>query len=121
MEKLDEFLNKNIVRVIWVIGVLLVMGYFRGCGYSNDVDTTKENSEVTVKRLDSLIQSMPDIKQTDKLRLLQMEKIVLEATRNMLFNENAIDQRKLTADQILNDYNKRIQEIDNSIKKLMDE
>ncbi len=119
--KFDEFLEKNVIRAIYVVLILLVIGYFRGCSYSNKVSSTKKNSETVIEKLDSLVKVIPNAENLKRLQLLQMEKIGLETTRNMLFNESAIDRRKLTTDQVLNEYNKKIKIIDDQIKKLYEE
>ena len=116
--KFDDFLKKNVIRAIYVVLVFLAIGYFRGCSHSNKIKSTKKNSETVIEKLDSLIGVIPNAERLRQLQLLQMEKIGLESTRNMLFNESAIDRRKLTTDQVLNEYNKKIKDVDEQIKKL---
>lgn len=119
--KFDKFLAKNVIRAIWIIAILLIVGFVRGCKHSNNVKTAKKNSEIIISKLDSLIKVIPDAEKLKRLQLLQMEKISMESTRNMLFNESAIDQRKLTPDQVLNDYNTKIKVLDDQIKQLYEQ
>lgn len=121
VEKFDNFLGKNVVRAIYVVLILLVIGFFRGCGYSSSVKTNKKNTAATVQKLDSLIKINPDITWMMKIQELQAEKIGLENARNMLFNEDAIDKRKLTSGDVLNDYNSKIESLDKQIKDLYEQ
>lgn len=121
MQKFDDFLNRNVVRAIYIIQILLVIGFFKGCEYSRSVKITKSNTAVTINRLDSIIQTNPDMTWIMRIQQLQFEKVTLENARNMLFNESAIDQRKLTPDQVLNEYNMKIELLDIKIKDLYEQ
>ena len=117
-KQLDVFLDKNVIRVIWVIAIFSIIGFFKGCPYSRNIETTKGNQEILIEDFDSLLNVIPDVDKLFKIQLLEFKKTSLESARNMLYDESAIDQRKLSTDEVLDKYNNKIEDVDKQIKEI---
>ena len=87
--------------------------------------TVITNQEILINKLDdldgdfdSLLKVMPNTKVLFQLQLLEFEKNGLKTIRDILYNESAIDNKKLDSDKIMSEYNVKIEEIDKKIKEL---
>lgn len=121
MSKFDNFLKKNVIRAIWVIGFLLFIGFVSDCSRSRRSKRIEAKQIEFDNKLDSLIKTMPDSEKMLKLQLLQFKKVGLETSRDMIYNESAIDRKKLDTDKVLNEYNKQIKAIDKEIEIIVNE
>lgn len=126
IEDIEQYFNKKLSRVIYIILIFCIYGFFKDCGQSSTLELVEERQEelienlnifrqVLVERYDSLLNTMPDTKTLIEIQLLEFEKNGLKIARNILYDESSIDRQKVDRDEVMAKYDGKIEEINKII------
>ena len=105
MEKINKILGKYGIIMLLVFSIL---NFFNTCG-------TKSSIKQTNKRIDSLIQR-------DSLNMeiisIEREISILKTSREIVYTNNAIVRTAARPDDVMNEYSKKIDELQKKLDKL---
>lgn len=107
MSKIIETLNKNLVIAVYAILFFFIIGFFKDCSNSKKI---KEMSF----QVDSLIKVIPTETRIEK----KMEIEGLKSSRRTLYDWNSVVRTTQRPDDLINQYNKDIDKLNEEIKKL---
>jgi DNA replication protein DnaD len=105
MEKINKILGKYGIIMLLVFSVLT---FFNTCG-------TKSSIKQTNKRIDSLVQ-----RDSLNMEILSIEReiSILKTSREIVYTNNAIVRTSVRPDDAMNDYSKKIDELQKKLDKL---
>jgi len=116
MQKITEFLDKNVKYAIYAIAIICLFGFFRGCSARKDRKATQKEMIIVQSELDSLKQVLNDVVyRKDELKKL-MEIEGLKTSKRTLYDWNAIVRTAVRPDDRMNEYDIMIESIEKDIE-----
>ena len=105
MEKINKILGKYGIIMLLVFSI---MTFFNTCG-------TKSSIKQTNKRIDAVIE-----RDSLNMEILSVEReiSILETSREIVYTNNAIVRTTARPDDVMNDYSKKINELQKKLDKL---
>jgi len=113
MKKIDLQLPKYAIYVIYVIGLISIMNYFRGCGTSSENIRMRKEVKALTEQVDSLQENTFSKKDQELLYQLEGYKI----SKRMLYDNNAIVRTTVRPDDRMNEYDIEIGKIEKKLRK----
>lgn len=105
MEKINKILGKYGIIMLLVFSI---MTFFNTCG-------TKSSIKQTNKRIDAVIE-----RDSLNMEILSVEReiSILETSREIVYTNNAIVRTTARPDDVMNEYSKKINELQKKLDKL---
>jgi len=105
MEKINKILGKYGIIMLLVFSILT---FFNTCG-------TKSSIKQTNKRIDAVIE-----RDSLNMEILSVEReiSILETSREIVYTNNAIVRTTARPDDVMNEYSKKINELQKKLDKL---
>lgn len=118
IEKAGNFLNKKVSIAIWSLLALQLLFFFRGCSTNKNMTDNNKIQKELIAEVDSLKISIEQESEKDRVLLnLLFEREGYAITKRTLFDWNSVVRTVARPDDIMNEYDKKINEINKKISE----
>ncbi len=114
MEKLTITLHKNVLYVIYIIGILTLFNFFRGCSTNKEDGRMRKQVEALTNEIDTLRETTYSKKEQDIVFRIEGYRI----SKRVLYDENAIVRTILRPDDRMNEYDQEIEKLQKELEDL---
>lgn len=105
MEQINKFVTKYGVIILIIFSLL---NFFNSCGTKSSIKQTNKRIDNVIKR-DSL---------NMEIQSIEKEIVILKTAREVVYTNNAIVRTTARPDDVMNDYSKKIDELQKKLDKL---
>jgi hypothetical protein len=113
MKNIDIQLPKYAIYVIYVIGLISILTYFRGCSTSSENIRMKKEIVTLNAKVDSLAQNSFNKKEQEIIYQIEGFRI----SKRMLYDNNAIVRTTIRPDDRMNEYDEEIGKLEKKLRK----
>jgi hypothetical protein len=110
----NVFLPKYAVWTIWIVAILSIFNFFRGCSTNKEDIANRKAVEAMTNEIDSL-KKISVTKEEIEI-LFQIEG--LKISKRMLYDNNAVIRTAIRPDDRMNDYDKEIENLQKKLKSV---
>lgn len=105
MEQINKFVTKYGMIILIIFSLL---NFFNSCGTKSSIKQTNKRIDNVIKR-DSL---------NMEIQSIEKEIVILKTAREVVYTNNAIVRTTARPDDVMNDYSKKIDELQKKLDKL---